>query len=140
MSSDATSPTWRDIRKPLWPLALLVPVLPFTAGWIWHATGAAWAWWLPPAIVFGIIPLVDLLVGDNRENPPEEVVPALQADGYYRWLTYLYLPVQYAALVLCCAVWAGGRLSPVAAAGLVATAGIVDGIAINTAHELGHKR
>ncbi|SCL56848.1 alkane 1-monooxygenase [Micromonospora chersina] len=131
---------WRDTRKPLWPLALLVPALPFIAWSLWHATGAGWAWWLTPAVVFGVIPVVDLLIGDDRENPPEEVVPALQADGYYRWLTYLYLPAQYAALVLCCAVWTYGGLSWPAAAGLVATVGVVDGIAINTAHELGHKR
>lgn len=131
---------WRDTRKPLWPLALLVPALPFVAWSLWHATGAGWAWWLTPAVVFGVIPVVDLLIGDDRENPPEEVVPALQADGYYRWLTYLYLPAQYAALVLCCAVWTYGGLSWPAAAGLVATVGVVDGIAINTAHELGHKR
>ncbi|MFI7073065.1 alkane 1-monooxygenase [Micromonospora sediminicola] len=131
---------WRDTRKPLWPLALLVPVLPFVAWSVWHATDAGWAWWLTPAVVFGLIPVIDLLIGDDRENPPDEAVPALQADGYYRWLTYLYLPAQYAALVLCCAVWAGGGLSWWAAAGLVATVGVVDGIAINTAHELGHKR
>ncbi|MFI2714645.1 alkane 1-monooxygenase [Micromonospora sp. NPDC018662] len=131
---------WRDPRKPLWPLALLVPALPFLAWWLWHTIGSGWAWWLTPAVVFGAIPMVDLLIGDDRANPPEAAVPALQADGYYRWLTYLYLPAQYAALVLCCAVWAGGRLSWAAAAGLVATVGVVDGIAINTAHELGHKR
>ncbi|MGC4891453.1 alkane 1-monooxygenase [Micromonospora sp. DT227] len=131
---------WRDPRRPLWPLALLVPALPFSAWSLWHATGSGWAWWLTPAVVFGAIPLVDLMIGDDRANPPEAAVPALQADGYYRWLTYLYLPAQYAALVLCCAVWAGGRLSWPAAAGLVATVGVVDGIAINTAHELGHKR
>ncbi|MCI4065022.1 alkane 1-monooxygenase [Micromonospora sp. R77] len=134
------SRTWRDPRKPLWPLALLVPVLPFLGWWGWHATGGTWAWWLTPLVVFGAIPVVDLLIGDDRSNPPEEAVPRLAADGYYRWLTYLYLPAQYAALVLCCAVWAGGRLSWLGAAGLVATVGVVNGIAINTAHELGHKR
>ncbi|MFC4145234.1 alkane 1-monooxygenase [Micromonospora mangrovi] len=134
------SRTWRDPRKPLWPLALLVPVLPFLAWWGWHATGGTWAWWLTPLVVFGAIPAIDLLIGDDRRNPPEEAVPRLAADGYYRWLTYLYLPAQYAALVLCCAVWAGGRLSWLGAAGLVATVGVVNGIAINTAHELGHKR
>ncbi|MFF5175817.1 alkane 1-monooxygenase [Micromonospora sp. NPDC000089] len=138
----ATAPAvaWRDARKPLWPLALLVPVLPFL-GWLgWRATGGAWAWWLTPAVVFGLIPTIDLLIGDDRRNPPDEAVPRLQADGYYRWLTYLYLPAQYAALVLCCAVWARGGLSLAGAAGLVATVGVVNGIAINTAHELGHKR
>ena len=131
---------WRDTRRPLWPLALLVPSLPFLGWNVWNATGGAWAWWLAPVIVFGVIPAVDLLIGDDRSNPPEEAVPRLQADGYYRWLTYLYLPAQYAGLVLCCAVWASGDLGPVGAAGLVATIGVVDGIAINTAHELGHKR
>ncbi|WP_405426039.1 alkane 1-monooxygenase [Micromonospora sp. NBC_00617] len=131
---------WRDRRKPLWPLALLVPALPFVGFALWRAGGGAWAWWLTPAIVFGLIPVVDLLLGDDRQNPPEEAVPRLAADGYYRWLTYLYLPAQYAALVLCCAVWAHDSLSVAGAAGLVATVGVVNGIAINTAHELGHKR
>ncbi|MCX5070432.1 alkane 1-monooxygenase [Micromonospora lupini] len=131
---------WRDPRKPLWPLALLVPALPFVGFALWRAGGGAWAWWLTPAVVFGLIPVVDLLLGDDRQNPPEEAVPRLAADGYYRWLTYLYLPAQYAALVLCGAVWARDSLSAAGAAGLVATVGVVDGIAMNTAHELGHKR
>ncbi|MDG4759245.1 alkane 1-monooxygenase [Micromonospora sp. WMMD710] len=131
---------WRDRRKPLWPLALLVPALPFVGFAVWRAGGGAWAWWLTPAVVFGLIPVIDLLLGDDRQNPPEEAVPRLAADGYYRWLTYLYLPAQYAALVLCCAVWTRGPLSVAGAAGLVATVGVVNGIAINTAHELGHKR
>ncbi|MFG1883941.1 fatty acid desaturase [Micromonospora sp. NPDC049102] len=84
--------------------------------------------------------MIDLLLGDDRRNPPEEVVPRLAADGYYRWLTHLYLPAQYAALVVCCAVWTRDGLSVAGAAGPVATVGVVDGIAINTAHELGHKR
>lgn len=131
---------WRDPRRPFWPLALLVPGLPFLSWWVWHATGGWWAWWLAPVIVFGAIPVVDLLVGDDRSNPPEEAVPHLAADGYYRWLTYLYLPAQYAGLVLGCAIWVRDDPGLVGAAGLVATLGVVNGIAINTAHELGHKR
>ncbi|MDG4808645.1 alkane 1-monooxygenase [Micromonospora sp. WMMD1120] len=131
---------WRDPRKPLWPLALLVPALPFAGFVLWRAGVGASSWWLTPVVVFGLIPVIDLLLGDDRQNPPEEAVPRLSADGYYRWLTYLYLPAQYAALVLCCAVWTGDALSVAGAAGLVATVGVVNGIAINTAHELGHKR
>ncbi|MET8530125.1 alkane 1-monooxygenase [Micromonospora sp. NPDC005172] len=131
---------WRDARKPLWPLALLVPALPFVGLALWRTGAGAWAWWLTPVVVFGLIPVIDLLLGDDRRNPPEEVVPRLAADGYYRLLTYLYLPAQYAALVVCCAVWTRDGLSVAGAAGLVATVGVVNGIAINTAHELGHKR
>ncbi|GIG01749.1 alkane 1-monooxygenase [Catellatospora citrea] len=131
--------TWRDPRRWLWPAALLVPTLPFQGLAIAHG-GHEWGWWLTPAVVFGLIPLVDLLVGDDRQNPPEDAVAALQRSRYYRVLTYLYLPLQYAALAACCAVWARGGLSLFGAAGLVLSIGIVDGIAINTAHELGHKR
>ncbi len=134
-----TVDVWRDPRRPLWPLALVVPALPFIALAVAAATGGAWAWWLTPVVVFGLIPAVDLLLGDDRQNPPEEAVPALQRSAYYRWITYLYLPAQYAALVLTCAAWVRGG-SAAGAVGLVLTAGIVNGIAINTAHELGHKR
>ncbi|HEY0697130.1 MAG TPA: alkane 1-monooxygenase [Micromonospora sp.] len=139
-SAPAPPNRWRDPRRFRWPLALLVPVLPFLAHLGWRGTGSAGWWWLTPAVVFGAIPVVDLLVGDDRDNPPEEAFPALQADGYYRWLTYLWLPLQYAALVLACRVYATGDLGPAGVAGLAATIGVVDGIAINTAHELGHKR
>ena len=130
---------WRDVKRPLWPLALAVPALPFLSLALAATTGSAWSWWLTPVFVFGVIPLIDLAAGDDRANPPEDLVPALQASPYYRWITYLYLPAQYAALVIACAMWTAGP-GPVAAAGLALTAGIVNGVAINTAHELGHKR
>ncbi|WP_405112020.1 alkane 1-monooxygenase [Micromonospora sp. NBC_01405] len=139
-AAPAPSGAWRDPRRPLWPLALVVPALPFLAWLTWRGGAGSWAWWLTPVAVFGVIPVLDLLIGDDRRNPPEEAVPDLARDGYYRWLTYLYLPVQYGGLVLGCALWASGDLHPLGAAGLVATLGVVDGIAINTAHELGHKR
>ena len=130
---------WRDTKRPLWPLALVVPALPFTALLLAAGTGSAWAWWLTPVFILGVLPVIDVLVGDDRGNPPEEVVPALQASPYYRWITYLFLPAQYAALVVTCLAWVRGP-GVVGGAGLVLTAGLVNGIAINTAHELGHKR
>jgi alkane 1-monooxygenase len=139
LGMDTDASLWRDTKRPLWPLALVVPVLPFTALLLSTVTGSAWAWWLTPMVILGVIPVIDLLVGDDHANPPEEAVPALQASPYYRWITYLFLPAQYGALVVTCAVWV--RDPGIAgAAGLVLTAGLVNGIAINTAHELGHKR
>ncbi|WP_433119007.1 hypothetical protein [Micromonospora sp. CA-246542] len=78
--------------------------LPFAGLALWRSTGGAWAWWLTTVVVFGLIPVIDLFIGDDRRNPPEEAVPRLAAGGYYRWLTCLYLPAQCAALVVCCAV------------------------------------
>ncbi|WP_431879500.1 alkane 1-monooxygenase [Micromonospora marina] len=140
IDAPAVAAGWRDGRKPLWPLALLVPVLPLLAYALWEAGAGPAAWWLTPAVVFGLIPIIDVLLGDDGENPPDEVFRRLQEVRYYRWITFLFLPVQYAALLLGAWVWTRGGLGAVGAAGLVATIGIVNGLAINTAHELGHKR
>jgi alkane 1-monooxygenase len=139
MDAALTAVTWRDPKKYVWPLGTLAPSLPFISFAAWYA-GAAWAWWIAPMVVFGLIPAVDMLLGDDPANPPNDAVQRLQQMRYYRWLTFLYLPAQYAALVLCCAVWARGKVGFVDRAGLILTAGIVNGIAINAAHELGHRR
>ncbi len=128
-----------EIRRPRWALALVVPALPFVSLLLVGSTGGQWGWWLTPVFVLGVIPLIDLLVGDDHANPPEATVPVLQASRYFRWLTYLFIPVQYAALTLGCAAWVA-HPDPFGAVGLIVTVGLVDGIAINTAHELGHKR
>ncbi len=131
---------WRDGKRYLWPLGLVVPVLPFLAGGLAMLTGLGVLWWLGPLFAYGLIPLVDTLAGSDAQNPPESVLPSLDADRWYRWLTYAYLPLQYAALVWACWEWTHGSLSMVSALGLAATVGVTSGIAINTAHELGHKK
>ncbi len=91
-------------------------------------------------LVFGIFPPLDLLLGMDARNPPDSVIKWLEQDRYYRWCTYLYLPIQYAGLVFACWLWSHGHLSTVDSVGLALTVAMVSGIAINTAHELGHKR
>jgi alkane 1-monooxygenase len=68
------------------------------------------------------------------------VLKWLEQDRYYRWCTYAFLPLQYAGLVFACWLWASGDLSVLDRVGLALTEAMVSGIAINTAHELGHKR
>ena len=68
------------------------------------------------------------------------MIAALEADRYYRWITFLFLPLQYAGLVAAFWVIANGDLSTADKVGLAVTMGFLSGIGINTAHELGHKR
>ena len=87
-----------------------MPAIPFLSLGIWRVTGSAWAWWLIVAVAFVVIPVVDFLVGDDHSNIPEQAAARLQEVRYYRWLTYLYLPLQYAGLVMAGSVWAGREL------------------------------
>lgn len=132
--------SWKDGKRYAWLLGLIVPMAPFMAWGLVEATGIGFFWFLGPLLVFGIFPVLDLVIGVDADNPPDSVLKWLEQDRYYRWCTYAFLPLQYGGLVLACWLWADGGLSVVDSIGLALTMGVVSGIAINTAHELGHKR
>ena len=86
----------------------------------------AWArfWFFGPVLVFGIFPLLDLAIGMDARNPPDGVIKWLEQDRYYRWCTYLYLPIQYAGLVFACWLWSrGAALDGSTSVGLALTVG-----------------
>jgi alkane 1-monooxygenase len=105
-------------------------------------TGFGGFWWLGALLTFVVIPLLDHIVGTDRSTAPDDVYIDLDNDPWYRWATYLYLPNQYLSLIFACWLWSGGGwvvLSSIDRAGLLVTVGIVGGIGINAAHELGHR-
>jgi alkane 1-monooxygenase len=132
--------TWTDPKRYAWPFGLVVPTLPFMTWLLVHLTGLSVFWFWGPFFVFVLFPLWDVVRGLDPSNPPESAVKALERDRYYRWCVYLYLPLQYLSLVFACWLWASGKLTTFDDVGLALTVGMVSGIAINTAHELGHKR
>ncbi len=131
---------WTDPKRYAWLLGLLVPTIPFMAWGLVEATGLGVFWWFGPVFVYGIMPALDTLIGKDSANPPDSVLKRLEADRYYRFCTYAYIPLQFAALIGACWFWAHGDLSLLESLGLAFTVGLVGGIGINTAHELGHKR
>jgi alkane 1-monooxygenase len=139
-SQERRQVTWRDGKRYLWLLGLVVPLLPLIAWGLVEATGLGVFWWYGPIFIFAVLPVIDTLVGKDAENPPESAIAWLEQDRYYRWCTYLFLPLQYGSLVFACWQWTSGGLGTFESLGLAFTVGAVAGIAINTAHELGHKR
>ena len=137
---DGRPAAWRDGKRYAWLLGVVVPTLPFIVYGLVHLTGLGFFWFWGPILIFGVFPPLDLLIGLDAENPPDSVLRWLEQDRYYRWCTYAFLPLQYAGLVFACWLWASGDLSVVDKLGLALTEAMVSGIAINTAHELGHKR
>jgi alkane 1-monooxygenase len=137
---DLNPAAWTDPKRYAWLLGLIVPLLPFIAWGLVTSTGSGVFWFFGPFLVYVIFPLLDIVVGMDDENPPDSIIKWLEQDRYYRWCTYVFIPIQYAGLVFACWLWADGGLSVLDSVGLALTMGMVAGIAINTAHELGHKR
>ncbi len=131
---------WRDTKRYAWLLGIIVPLAPFLAWGLVELTGFEWLWLLGPLLLFVAFPVLDIVVGMDSKNPPDSVLRWLEQDRYYRWCTYVFIPIQYAGIVLACWLWSSGKLSLLPDLGLAFTIGVVGGIAINTAHELGHKR
>ncbi len=138
-SADGTAVVYIDRKRWLWSMSLLYPLLPFV-GIGMHAQTGQQAWLLLSiAVTYVGGPLLDWLVGEDENNPPEEVIMALERDPYYRWLTYLVVPLHLLSFYGT-AWWAGtAGLSAWAFVVLAVVAGMTSGLAINTGHELGHK-
>lgn len=137
---DLGDSTWRDGKRYAWLLGIFVPLTPFLGWAAVEASGFGGFWYLAPFVVFVVFPLLDLAIGADPVNPPDSVLMWLEQDRYYRWITYAFIPVQYAGLVFACWQWSHGGLAVWESIGLALTIGVVGGVAINTAHELGHKR
>ena len=83
----------------------LIPVLGIPLSYYWSQDSDyanAWAW-MVICVVFGVIPLLDFVVGRDPANPDERVeVPAMERQGYYRLLSLASVP-----LLLGMLAWAG---------------------------------
>ncbi len=133
------SVTYQDRKRWWWLLSLVYPLMPFVGFYAHARTGMEIMLALPLLISYGFMPLLDFLIGEDDNNPPEAVVPQLEDDRYYRWLTWATVPLHFVALIGC-AWWAGTHaLSWWAFLLLAYVAGAGSGLGINTGHELGHK-
>src|ERR1044072_1802022 len=138
---------WHDRKRYLWLIGLVVPSLAFIAMGMWRLNGWGVWFWIGPVVILVIVPAIDLTVGLDRSNPPDDAIEALEKDKYYRWITYLFLPIQYAGFVGAMYLIArgdplgiGGDLSIVDKIGLAISIGCIGGTGSKPAHELGHKR
>ncbi len=131
---------YTDKKRFLWIGSLLYPLLPFTGLGLMAWTGYEAALLFPLFLTYVLGPFSDWFYGVDENNPPEAVVPQLEDDTYYRILTYLTIPMHFAALIGA-AWWAGTQnLSWWGLIIIAVSAGIGSGLGINTGHELGHKK
>lgn len=138
---DGEQVRWKDRKRYLWLLGLVVPLLPFGAGrWLGNEGIGEIFWFSGPIWILVMIPLLDWIFGTDRANAPDWAVEPLSQDRYYRWCTFLFLPLQYAGLLYACWIVSTNDLSWWQTLGYGLTVGTVAGVAINTAHELGHKK
>jgi alkane 1-monooxygenase len=138
-TTHAARDRWTDSKRYLWLLGALTITLPLHAAWLALSTGLHIFWWFGPIFVFTIIPVADYLIGDDTSNPPDDVVPTLEKERYYRRIVYLATVTEYVSFFGALWIVATHRLVWYDYVGFALSLGAATGVSINTAHELGHK-
>ena len=121
-----------DRKRWLWMLSVLFPLQAFISIWLHARTGnEAWLF-LGLLTNYGFAPIIDWILGEDRNNPPEEVVMQLDRDVYYRRLTYAIVPLHF--ITFLGGAWYAGAtdLSWFGFLGFAMILGLTAGLAINT--------
>ncbi len=140
--SDAAAPrpkAWVDSKRYWWLLSPIIPLLVVWAIYRFYSSGDAVALWTPWLYVYVIIPVLDLLFGTDKSNPPESAVADLEADPWYKVLVVSFIPIQFFATIWGAWIIGTQPLAWYEYLGLTVGVGLLNGVAIVVAHELGHK-
>ena len=119
----------------------VLPVLPISA-YIGRENGTQDYWaWLIYITIFGIVPILDYIVGKDPTNPDEDTdVPVLSQQKIYRWFPLIISVVWFGALYYAGHIYATNDYSLLGKIGWVLSIGTAGGaVGIVIAHELVHK-
>ena len=71
---EGSTETWKDKKRYLWLLGLLIPGFALIAFTAYAMLGWSWVLWIGPILVIGVIPVFDLLAGLDPTNPPDDEI------------------------------------------------------------------
>jgi len=130
---------FKDKKRWFWVTAILWSLLPLMimGGFLYSSN--PWVLVIPFIAAFILIPIIDYFLGTDTSNPPEELVPQLDADPYYRRLLIAAIPAHFIVVIAGAWLVATYSLSIGVFVVFAAMMGLNSGMSINTAHEIGHK-
>ncbi len=131
---------YRDRKRYAWLLSVVAPLVAPAGPWLYLQTGQSFWLWIFLAFVYLGLPLLDSIFGEDRSNPPESAVPALEADNYYRFIAWAVVPLLWLGFLYNVVFLATHELPWHLWLAVVAMTGTMLGFGLNLGHELGHKK
>ncbi len=95
--------------------------------------------WAGAFYVYVLVPIVDMLIGKDRQNVIKEEFDELIHDKYFDFMVFSHIYIQLAMLLWVAYVLVFDNLSTVNMIKLVVSQGIYSATIINVSHELGHR-
>jgi len=129
-----------DKKRHMWLASMLIPGFAIAGPLLYMQTQNEWFLWMFIIIWYCAFPVVDYFMGEDTSNPPESVVPLLENDPYYRYITLAQVPIVVATFIFCGWFVANAELTATGYFAAALIGGYVGGYGLNIGHELGHKK
>ncbi|HEX4880395.1 MAG TPA: alkane 1-monooxygenase [Limnobacter sp.] len=131
---------YKDPKKYLWLISVIAPFAAPLGPMLYLYTGNTnWLWAFLALFYLGV-PALDVLFGEDKQNPPEQAVPELENTRYYRFITYLLVPIITFGFLFNVIFLATQPLHWVHWLAVAITTGSLLGFGLNLGHEMGHKK
>ena len=133
-------PSYVDKKRFAWLFSVVGPAIALVGtGAVSFFGVSSWILFFPFVFYYFFVPFLDFLFGEDISNPPESAIEALEADAYYRWITYATIPILWIAVIYNCIFLCTFSLTTFEWLATVMATGSVLGFGLNVSHELGHK-
>ena len=131
---------YKDGKRWLYLLSLFFPAVPAISVGLYFTPIGVWATLFPMVFLFGLVPILDTIIGEDSHNPPEEVVPDLASNMHYKWLVRSAVVIVWISFLAVVALVGSEDLPWWAWAALAFGVGMTNGSGLAFGHELGHKQ
>jgi alkane 1-monooxygenase len=139
-TADGRTIRYIDGKRYLWLASLTGPLVPIVGVALYLLSGGnPLATLFPLAYTFIFVPVADLIFGEDTHNPPEEVVPAMSKDNYYRVLLYIAIALLFTQFFIVAWFIGTHALPWWGFLALTLGAGFSSSASLLVGHELGHK-
>lgn len=139
-TADGQSVHYVDGKRYLWLMSLTGPIVPLVSVALYFYSGNVLATAFPMFYTFVLVPLIDAWMGEDTHNPPEEVVPVMARDSYYRVLLYVAIALLFIDFLVVAWFIATQNLPWWSYLVLTLGTGFASSGSILIGHELGHKQ
>lgn len=131
---------WAERKKYWYLMTFLVPVVTVLSAVMALYTQAGQWFWLITGIFYGVVPVVDFIVGADEFNPDADQEQVMAADdGYYKKILYFATAGQWAGLAAMTYAVMQGDWSWFNILGAIISVACMHAIGLTMSHELGHK-
>ncbi|MDG1521545.1 MAG: alkane 1-monooxygenase [Hellea sp.] len=140
LTENGSEVIYADKKRHLYWVILASPVISWLSIYLFFTFDKNPIFTLMPMLFFYIFtPLMDFFIGEDEHNPPEEVVNAMMADNYYRFIVHSLIIVSI-MLYISFVIFVGTQQLPWwSIIALIIGIGANSGGVMVMTHELGHK-